>query len=474
VKKLSLNSVAKFLWAAALFTLPVTSFRYFPFVGNTTYVRPLALYPLAILMLPLLFHLVRKRIQNPFPGGVILLAVFAAAVLTASSFGIINGTLPMRGQTYFGRTLRALLTLVVGIVFFIAGVWMNRDEEDLRFTVKWMLAGLVMNILWSGLQAVTFYTNLLDKELVTHWQLSFSVRELVRTNRISGMAYEPSWLAGQLATLYLPWLVAALLTKTRLTRWKWLEPALLIITFGLLIATYSRGGILISIGVSGLVILLVGRSWLKRFRDWFVSGFQGKFTGWLVRLTLIVAVLAVVAGIFVFLGQKNYFRRLWDVNAGSLVEYIVDINAGARSAYFVGALGAYEQYPLTGVGLGASGFYIYENLPDWALTTIPEIARQLSPQSQMYPNPKNMYVRLLAETGLLGFVLFLTFQFSVLGDALTHLQKDGLRRFLGVAGLFSWLAITLYNFTQDSLANPNIWLIPGILAGMTGSHKENP
>jgi hypothetical protein len=464
----------KIFWAGVLFTLPVTSFRYFPFLGDKTYVRPLALYPLALLMLFLLIQLMRKKIQNPFPGGVILLVVFVAAVLTTSSFGNLIDPLPMRGQTYIGRNLRALVTLAIGISFFIASAWMNRNEDDLRFTVKWILAGLVMNILWSGLQAITFYTDLLDKEVVTHWQLAFSVRELVRTNRISGMAYEPSWLAGQLATLYLPWLVAALLTGTRLTRWKWLEPALLAVTLGLLVATYSRGGILISIGVTGLVILLVGRQWLKDIWVWFISGIHGKFSGWLVRLTLVAVVLAIAAGTFIFLGQKNYFRRLWEINAESLVEYIVDINAGARSAYVVGALGAYEQYPLTGVGLGASGLYIYDNLPDWALTTVPEIARQLSPESRLYPNPKNMYVRLLSETGLLGFVLFLTLQFSLLGDSLSYLPKEGLRRFLGIVGLFSWLSIALYNFTQDSFVTPNIWLIPGILVGMTGSLKENP
>jgi hypothetical protein len=45
---------------------------------------------------------------------------------------------------------------------------------------------------------------LLEKEMVTHWQLAFSMRELVRTNRISGLAYEPAWLAGQLATIFIP------------------------------------------------------------------------------------------------------------------------------------------------------------------------------------------------------------------------------------------------------------------------------
>ncbi len=38
------------------------------------------------------------------------------------------------------------------------------------------------------------------------------MRELVRTNRVSGMAYEPAWLAGQLVTVYLPWLLASLIT----------------------------------------------------------------------------------------------------------------------------------------------------------------------------------------------------------------------------------------------------------------------
>jgi O-antigen ligase len=176
----------------------------------------------------------------------------------------------------------------------------------------------------------------------------------------------------------------------------------------------------------------------------------------------------MVAGAILFLGRKDYFSRLWNINADSLNAYIIDINAGARSAYSFGAMAAFEQHPWSGVGLGASGFYIYENLPDWALTTLPEIARQLDPGNRLYPNPKNLYVRLLAETGLIGLFLFLAFQFHVLGDILGLLhRKDLWVRFAVVAGVFAWLAITFYNFTQDSLATPNIWLVPGILVGLS-------
>jgi O-antigen ligase len=208
---------------------------------------------------------------------------------------------------------------------------------------------------------------------------------------------------------------------------------------------------------------------------WFFGGFRRGVRAWFVRAALIAAVFGVLAGAGAFLGQKNYFRRLWEIDASSLSEYLVDINAGGRSAYAAGAMAAYEEYPVTGVGLGASGFWIYDNLPDWTLTTVPEIARQLNPQSHLYPNPKNLYVRLLSETGLLGFVLFAIFLLSSLADSLSLLPRDGFFRFLGAAGLFAWLAIAFYNATQDSFATPNIWLIPGMLAGISiQSSSEHP
>ena len=463
--QVNLNKITRFLWATALFTLPVTSFRYFP-VGEGTLVRPLALYPLALL-LPLLFiQWMRGQRPSPWVSGLTLLGLFTLFALTASSFGSVFDPIPLRGQTYFGRAIRAWFTLIIGLSFFVSASWMNRSEGDLKFTIKWILAGLCLDIAWSGIQALTFYTPLLDKVMVTHWQLAFSVRELVRTNRISGMAYEPSWFAGQIATIYMPWLFAALLTNTRLSRTRWLEPVLFAITTLLLLATYSRGGLLIIVSVAGFVFLLVGRNILKNIWTWFVSGFRAHAWDLFVRATLVLTVIAVIAGAILFLGRKNYFRRLWETSATSISEYIVDINAGARGAYAIGALAAYDEHPLTGVGLGASGFYIYQNLPDWVMTTVPEIARQLDPTSKLYPNPKNIYVRLLAETGLIGFVLFLVFQLGILGDALYSLRGEGLMRMLGIAALFAWLAISLYNFTQDSLATPNIWLIPGVLAGI--------
>ncbi len=458
-----LDRLARFLWAAALVTLPVTSFRWFPFLGEGTLVRPLALYPLALLLPLLVFQTLRRQRKVPAARTWLLLLLFAAAALLVTFLGFFLDPVPMRGQTYPARAVRAFATLIIGLVFFTCTAWMNRGEGDVRFTLRWLLIGLGLDLAWSALQAVTFYTHLLPKPLVTHWQLAFSMRELVRTNRISGLAYEPAWLAGQLATVYLPVLFAAVLTGFRLTARRWLEPALLLVCAVLVLATYSRGGLLIAAGASVITFLLLGRDLMRMGWGWFFGGFR---RGWPLRVSILAAGVLVFASVFLFLGQKNYFKRLWDLSPENLTAYLVNINAGARSAYADGALAAFEAHPVQGVGLGASGFWIYENLPEWSLTTVPEIARQLDPGSRLYPNPKNLYVRLLAETGLTGFVLFMAFLMAALADSLDFLRGNSFRRFLAAAGLFAWLAIALYNVTQDSFATPNIWFIPGLLAGL--------
>lgn len=473
IKPVRSISLARFLWGAALFTLPVTSFRYFPGMGEGTFVRPLAVYPIALLSLVLLLQLWRGKTAVPRTGAWIPLIVFILFMLAASVYGALLDPLPLRGQDYFGRVLRAWVTVLIGLSFFITAVWMNRSEEDLRFTLRWLLAGFVMDLLWSGVQALAFYTPLLDKVTVTHWQRAFSMRELVRSNRVSGMAYEPAWLAGQISTIYLPWLVAAVLTRVRLTRFKWYEIVLLGFALLLLLATYSRGGLLTVVAALMLTLVFAGRAEIRAGWKWFADGFR---RGWdlVLRLGIVMLALGALAGSGLFLSQKGYMTRLFNSNAESLEEFVIENSAGARAAYTFGALGAYEESPWLGVGLGASGFYIYDHLPDWALTTVPEIARQLSPENRLYPNPKNIYVRLLAETGLIGFFLFIAFQFSILGEVLILLQKrSGLLRFLGIAGLFSWFAVTLYNATQDSFATPNIWINLGIVVGMAAYALES-
>jgi len=466
-----LDALARWLWAATLLTVPVTSFRYFP-AGEGTFVRPLAFLPLAVLLITLTVQALAGQRPLPRAGSLTPLTAFVLIVLASSLAGLLLAPVPLRGQEIGGRAIRAWITLLMGIGFFLGAVWMNRTEPDWRFSIRWLLAGFVLDVMWSGLQAATFYLELLPKPLVTQWQRMFSLRELIRTNRISGMAYEPSWLAGQIATVYMPWLVAAVLTRVRVTRFRWFEPCLLVVASAMVLATYSRGGILTTAVSVGLTLVLVGRREIRAAWSWFMADF-GRGREAALRIGIITLLLASAAGAGLLLAQKEYISRLWDTRASNLSEFLIQNSAGARGAYLASAMETFEDHPWTGVGLGASGLYMYSRLPDWALTTVPEIARQLSPESGLYPNPKNLYLRLLAETGILGLLLYLAFQSSLLGDAVEALRRGAASwRFVGIAGLCTWLALLFYNLTQDSFATPNLWLNLGILAGIAGISRR--
>lgn len=495
MKAISSSTLARILWALVLVTLPVTSFRFMPFLGSGTYVRPLALYPLAALLPILIYRLLHGQIKRPWPGSLTILLAFLLATLAATAIGATLAPIELRSVDFFDRALRAFVTLALGLGFFIAALWMNQDSEDIKFSVRWLMVGLVAHLLWGAVQFVGLNTG--HRKQLLQIQNLFSVRGLVKNKRVSGFAYEPSWLAGQIATLYLPWLLGAILARVRTlfatsratsggfnlaTLSKFVEPLLFLAALALLLMTYSRSGLLIAVAGGLITLAIAGHDALGAAWDWLRAGFDNRSrpgkptllaTAW-PRVFLILAVIAALAGTSIFLADKGYIAAFFKSEKTDILSYVQDVYLGPRLAYATAALKSFEKHPLTGVGLGASGFEMMQNMPDWVLSGEPEIARQMSPSSNIYPNPKNIYVRLLAETGLTGFILFLAFYLSLFGESLGLLRSGpGDARWLAAAGIFTLVAVVFQGFSQDSFAMPEMWINLGILAGAAASftHK---
>jgi O-antigen ligase len=71
---------------------------------------------------------------------------------------------------------------------------------------------------------------------------------------------------------------------------------------------------------------------------------------------------------------------------------------------------------------------------------------------------------LLSETGIAGTLLFGVFVVFVLIGALALMRSRDVRaRYLGTAGLMSWLAIMVQGFSLDSFALPTMWVSFGIV-----------
>jgi O-antigen ligase len=180
-----------------------------------------------------------------------------------------------------------------------------------------------------------------------------------------------------------------------------------------------------------------------------------------------VVILMGLASAGIVLSANNYFAVLWKSDSTDLIDYFMDIYAGPRLAYVSAGWNVFTQHPWFGVGLGGAGLYLHAAMPNWAHFNISEISQIFSSDYIGYPNVKNLFVRLLAETGIAGFWAFITFYLLMLSKVLKALKsRHKGTLYVGVASIFSFVAILASGFSLDSFAMPMIWIPFGILLGL--------
>jgi O-antigen ligase len=403
--------------------------------------------------------------------------------LAVSLLGLLQNIETAQGISLLARAVRALATLFLGGAFLLTVVLWPQNRADLRSSLRWFYVGFALALLWGSLQAI--YVVRFSPgwfEWLSQIQEVLSIRRLF-PNRVSGLTYEPNWFADQISFLFLPWLLGSILTgySAFTWRWRWLtvEWGLLAWAVVLLPFTYSRAGLVILI-----VILLAG---VLFFRAGIRAGEDGKRRVGKapVRRVAEGALLAVfLAGLVYFAGTKNaFFARIWDYwqrrpdqgYARYIADYFEYLGFGARFTYWETAFNIYKSHPLLGVGLGNYAFYLEENLPDRSLAAMPEVLRQIVPDvgRDRLVTSKNLFLRLLAETGLVGTAAFVAFLTAILGCALhLWLSPGSENRFWGTSGLLGMIGFFLVAFSFDSFAIPNMWVVFGfIMAAQRWSNR---
>lgn len=477
-----LHLAQKFFWAAFLVSLPFTSFPYLPAeFGGRTQVRPLAIYPLlALLLLVTLPRLFKKKLPATF----LPLLAFVAAAILSSILALGMDLEAVKGVTMISRLLRNLLTLFLGVAIYFTAVLYHQDEEDLNFSLRWLYLGFALVLAWGSLQA--FYILHFNESyfaLLNRLQGLISTQELYPT-RISGFTYEPKWFAEQITFLLMPWLLSAVILRRSVFRWRfrWLTFEALLLAWSSLVLmfTFSRTGLFVLVIIT-FISVLVGRRFappghparpaaaqtrLQRAWQRF-NQYSHQHPG--LRWAEATLATLALAGVLFFVGSRNpYFSRLWrywsDERAvgKSYLEYIA---FGQRIAYTETALRIYEDYPFFGVGPGNYAFFFNTRLPNRPYQNLPEIIRQITPteRGNQLVTPKNLYARLLAETGLVGAVLFTSFVIAVLGCSLALLFRPGAgSHYWGLAGLLGLVVFATVVFSTDSFAVPNTWVVFGL------------
>ena len=482
------DRVAWWAWLALLVAIPVTSFPWVEATIGGETVSPLSLVPLLLLVVWLVRHLVRG---GGLPAEVRPLLLFGVLAAISSAASLLLPLGPYKGQTVLTRSFHGMATLAIGFCFYVCAALLPSNPGRLRTSLRALYVGGVFTLLWSSIQA-TYVLRTIHR---VPWSLNqihrlFSVRDLF-ANRVTGLAYEPSWLGDQLVVLYLPLWLASIAAGYSVVRKGGQVPILeLTLAFwgaAVLLLAESRisvAGLLVMLGILGAWILwrIAGR-----LVEWAPEAVRRRLP--LIGMTprVVVLGLGLIGFVFLVMGVLNLsattdwrIRRVFSLPnemAALRAEFpfelgyaIADRAAFAeRVVYWRAGFAAFEKYPLLGVGVGNAGFMFEQGLPTFGYR-LAEIQRVLRTENASFPNPKSLWIRLLAETGVIGTSAFLSWLVIMLAAAwaLTSASHPELN-LAGIAGILVLPSWALEGFSLDTFALPQTWVLLGLVTAAAGS-----
>jgi len=385
---------------ALFLSVPFTSVPWFP-VGDAT-VKSLC-FPLAVVLgASVILSPTRQLRSHPsLSAGLVLLLVIWGPQLwqllvRPEDFLVLTSL----GVTAAERFVRSSISLLVGATLYLGFRFAVSRPDWFREAKRLVVVAIAASSAWAVLQLMGDTILPASGPVIRGLDAFLTIPANVMA-RGHGFAYEASWLASQQTLVALPLLYQAVLFpsshslfpsrglrigKVRLH----LDHVLMGVVIAGLLATYSRLGMVVLFATTAFLLFSVSR-------------LQG-----ISRRGVVVAGLTVLSGTLWVALTTPYVKSMLTAVTGSstAVEFFSSIAAGPRLALWSGAWSTFLEHPLFGVGLGQFGFHFANHVPAWAVLES-EVPRFLL--SGEVPNPKNMILRLLAETGVVGTLAFAYF-----------------------------------------------------------------
>jgi len=187
--------------------------------------------------------------------------------------------------------------------------------------------------------------------------------------------------------------------------------------------------------------------------------FLAKLGLWLT-LFFIFALVIFLLGVFLSRVDPR-MEDLFDIERYrefGVLGWASQLSFAERIIYWITAFKVFLAHPFLGVGIGGSGFFFTRLTPEFGYG-LPEVIEYLF-RDNVIPNAKNLWVRLLAETGILGFSLFCAWLSTHL-HAARYLEKSGQEtemKAFGLVGQLFMIAVFMEGFSMDSFGLPYLWI----------------
>ncbi|MEL7645491.1 MAG: O-antigen ligase family protein [Anaerolineaceae bacterium] len=464
-------------WALLLAALPFTSFPLLAQLMGGTSVAPLS--AVFLLVLVLIFFLPDFLRKPTVPRQALPLLLFFLSALLSSALAVFIPFESFRGAAVWKNALEGILTILLGIAFYLVTVNIVTEERILKNTLKWIYLGGALTIIASLAQSGFWYALGEYPPFLKDLQAMISSSGLLYKARVTGVAFEPSWLANQLNTLYLPLWIGLSVKGYSIFRRKLfgllsVENVLMGLGLLVLFLSFSRIGWLTTLAMAAFLVFRAANRMMNRYldkRDLKTGAHTKGFRRFLAKLGLWLSLLVIFALIVLMLGVflsrvDPRMEDLFDIDRYrefGILGWASQLSFAERLIYWLTAFKVFLSRPFFGVGLGGSGFFFTQLTPEFGYG-LPEVIEYLF-RDNVIPNAKNLWVRLLAETGIPGFSLFCAWLSTHLHAAqqLERAKKDPEASAFGLVGMLFLIAVVMEGFSMDSFGLPYLWIALALL-----------
>lgn len=391
------KSVSTLLFLLGIFFIPFNSFEGFGVLGE--YNRDSCVI---FFLSASVFVFLTGKVKVPYKNNIFqLLVLLLVWFLLSVAFNSYDVT-----QYYYKHTsgisrfVRQFISILVSsVILFITfyNIIAKQDLQNIFFKIrKVFLFSLALVVVYGTIEFMIIKLKMdgLRPTLYLFDYFPFTSVKIDRwTYRISSVTFEPPALATYLLSIA-GWMFSYILTEKSFKRF---IPGLLVILFSFL--SESRAVFFIII-VQAFVFIL----YLIKDR---------KFNKLFVKIALI-AVFASSAVLIFFM--KTTVDYIYDEVTSFKIDDGVHSNSnktrfGIQTAMFE----VFKENPIVGTGYGLQAFESKDKYPEWATVDNWEFRlKHLNEDHAHFPPGYNLYLRTLAETGIIGFTILMLFLISIL------------------------------------------------------------
>jgi O-antigen ligase len=448
---IALRKVNEILLLTGLFFFSFNDYEGIPFLGE--YKKEAgAIFFLFGFFLMIVESGYSKKISIPFKSPIFktVLVFIAWCFITT----ILN--LPDVINNYFKHTggvnrfIRQYTSLIISTFIFFLFYWnviVKMSSKDILFKIrKTFFLSLIVASIYGFLETgvVFFGMNYLLPPLKLFDYLPFLEVKLGDYGKISSICYEPPFLAIYLISIA-GWMFSYILTEKGILKFV-PTAAVLLLTF----FSGSRTGLLVVFFQFSIFLIILYKN--KKNRKYI--GYTILCLSVFFSFVLIINGEKIVKAISEKVESLNFSQNLTK-----------NVSNQSRFGMQYAALQVFKEHPIIGVGFGQQTYSARFHYPGWATKNNYEYEIFYKNTAEpSFPPGYNIYTRLLAELGLIGFLLFFCILFLIIKKTrflikTTTNEEQTLSYILLISfiGLFiNWLQI-------DSFRMYCVWLCIAIL-----------